>query len=262
MFAVPALVGSLQSVPGMRHAISIAALAGCVATAPTPQRPQSAAAHYAEARVHDEEATEHERAAAAEQHAMRAQVICGDRALSSQSTSGGVPITHVVPCWTHAAERDVHLRSAQRARREARAHRAIATALIKTERAACAAIAPAERDHTPSWHREDIIAIEAIRNGGPVRGARVVFRKVPGLSAAWLRTAYECQQAVAAVEGFDPTYASYCPGTLDGVTIDVGERPDGFVVTFRAEANEIGAAVWGRAMELAPRSPGAAPGGS
>ena len=51
-------------------------------------------------------------------------------------------------------------------------------------------------------------------------------------------------------EGYDPTFASYCPGTLEGVAIQVAERADGFVVTFRAERTDVGAVVWGRATDL------------
>jgi hypothetical protein len=236
----------------MRHLIWLAGVAGCVATDPTPRRPLSAAEHYAEARAHDEEAATHDRAARDEQRAATREVTCGDRVLSEQSTSGGVPITYVVPCWSHAAERDVHLRRAERLRRDARAHRTVAAALIEAERAACASLPPSERDHSPSWHREDVIAVEPVRDDGPVMGARVVFRKVAGLSTGWLRDAYACQQARAAAEGYDPTLASYCPGMLEGVAIDVAERADGFVVTFRAGRSEIGAAVWGRASDLAP----------
>jgi hypothetical protein len=236
----------------MRNLIWLAGVAGCVATDPTPNRPLSAADHYAEARAHDAEAAEHDRAATAEQRAAAGDLACGDRVLSDQSTSGGAPITYVVPCWSHADERDVHLRQAERLRRDARAHRRVAAALIEAERAACAPIPPAERDHTPSWHREDVIAVEPVREDGPVMGARIVFRKVVGLSEGWLRDAYACQQARAAVEGYDPTLASYCPGMLEGVAIDVAERADGFVVTFRAGRAELGAVVWGRATDLAP----------
>jgi hypothetical protein len=236
----------------MRNYTLFVVLAGCAANSPTPQRPLGATEHYAEARAHDQAAEEHDLAASAEQRSARTLVTCGDQVLSDQSTSGGVPLTRSVPCWTHVSQRDAHLRRAAAQRREARVHREIAARLIEAERVACAAVAEDERDHTPTWHTGDIVAVEPVRDGGPVAGARIVFRKIPGLTADWLRASYACQQAQAAAEGYDPTFASYCPSTLEGVTIEVSERADGFVVTFRADRPEVGAVVWGRASDLVP----------
>lgn len=241
----------------MRSPIAVLILAGC-ASSSSPHKPLSAAEHYAEARAHDQEADGEEARAAAERSSVNPEAICGNRTLSDQSTSGGVPITHMVPCWTRSSTRDAHMRRAGQLRRDARVHRTIAAGLIKTERETCDAIAPSQRDHTPSWHRDDIARIEPIRDGGAVLGAQVVFRKVEGLSAAWLRAAYACHRAQAAVEGYDPTFMSYCPAGLADTTVEVTERDDGFVVTFRSDRAEIGAALWGRAGALADPAPSSA----
>jgi hypothetical protein len=237
----------------MRSTFAILILASC--TSSSPPRPMSAAEHYAEARAHDRDADTEETRATAERSSAAPDVVCGNRTLSDQSTSGGVVITHMVPCWTKSSPRDAHIHRATKLRREARVHRTIAASLIKTEREACDAIAPSQRDHTPSWHREDIARVEPIRDDGAVVGARVVFRKVEGLSTAWLRAAYACHHAQAAVEGYDPAFMPYCPSALASTTIDVVERDDGLAVTFRANRPEVGAAVWGRASALVTAEP-------
>jgi hypothetical protein len=230
----------------------VLALAACGASDRPPARPMSAAQHYAEAREQEAAAAEHDRAAGAEQRAaQRDATTCVDRTIAAQSTSGGVPISLVTPCWTsHASERSMHLSRAASLRHDARKHRAVAASLIEAERAACAGLPATERDHSPSWHRDDITAAEPVRDGGPVRGARVTFRKVAGLSVEWLRSAYTCHQAQAAALGFDPTAMSYCPATLPDVTIDVTEDTDGYVVTFTSARDDVAASVLGRALAL------------
>jgi hypothetical protein len=135
-------------------------------------------------------------------------------------------------------------------RRDARKHRAIAASLIETARVACSVLPDDQRDHTPSWHRDDIISVEPVRDDGPVRGARLTFRRVPGLTAEFLKHAYACARAQAAALGYDPTFLGYCPATVDGVRVEVDETPAGFVVTIIAERWDVAAVVYGRALDL------------
>jgi hypothetical protein len=233
--------------------ISIAVATGCAATDPTPRRPLGAAEHYAEAREHEREAQMHDRAARAQERAETTMPACGDRVLAEQSTSGGSPISLAVPCWTTHSKRDSHLHRAATLRRDASRHRAIAASLIETARAACASLPASERDHSPSWHRDDILAIAPVRANGPVRGARIVFRRVPGLDADWLRRAYACHQAQAAAMGYEPTFMGYCPAAVDGARVDVADSADGIEVTIVSERWEVAAVIFGRALDLRHR---------
>jgi len=237
------------------HTWLVIALAACTAPARVPSTLLSAQQHYAEARRHDAEADEHDRAARADERVTAQQRYCADRAIAEQSTSGGVPISLVTPCWTStASDRESHLHRAADLRRDARAHRSTAAKLIAAERAACDRLPVAERDHSPSWHRDDIIGVETVYAGHHVVGARLVFRKVEGLSVDWLRAAYACHHAQAAAAGYDPTYMPYCPAGLPDVAIDVVERSDGYVVTFRSSVrDDTGPAILGRAEALTER---------
>jgi len=243
----------------MRTALWIVFLAACANPRPAPTRPLGVADHYAEARRHDEEAQrERDRAIAVEQRT-GAAVTCGNQTLAEQSTSGGKPISLAVPCWTSHDAAHAHLRRAEHLQRDAHAHRAIAKNLLEAERAACAPLPESERDHSPSWHREDVVSVEPLRDGGPVVGARIVFRKVEGLTADWLRTAYACHRAEAAVAGFDPTFMSYCPASVVDAEVEVTDRADGIEVTFRSHTKEGAAVIWGRASDLAPKTSAANP---
>lgn len=237
-----------------RYPWLVIAIAACTAPNRATTPPLSARQHYAEAREHEAQAAEYDRAASAEERAPLGARNCADRTLAAQSTSGGVPISLVTPCWTPTDSREGHIHRAADLRRDARHHRAIAATLIEAERAACDPLPESERDHSPSWHRGDIIGVETVYAGRHVVGARLVFRKVDGLSVDWLRAAYACHRAQAAEEGFDLAFMPYCPAGLPDVAIDVTDRSDGYVVTFRSSVrDEIGPAILGRAQALAER---------
>lgn len=236
------------------HTWLVLVLAACSTPARAPAVPMSAAQHYAVARDRDAAAAEHDRAADAEEGRGLVDRYCADRSIAAQSTSGGVPISLVTPCWSPTDNRDAHIHLAAKLRRDARAHRATATRLIEAERAACDRLPASERDHSPSWHRGDIIGVETVYAGHHVVGAQLVFRKLAGLSVDWLRTAYECHRAQAAAQGFDPTFMAYCPAGIADVAIDVAERSDGYVVTFRSSVrDDAGPAILARAEALIER---------
>jgi hypothetical protein len=239
----------------MRTSLWLLALTACGGGERIPPRPLGAADHYAEARRHDDEASaERKLADEAERHAAPT-VACGDRGLAGQSTSGGVPVSLVVPCWTARDDARAHEHRAEILERDARVHRATAKRLVDAERAACERLPASEISHTPSWHREDILSVEPLREGGPVRGARLVFRAVEGLTADWLRAAYACHQAQAAERGYDAGFMGYCPAMLSDSTIVVTDGVEGIAVEIRSDRDEIGAAIWGRATDLVAAAP-------
>lgn len=228
--------------------------AACAKPAAIPPRPLGVQDNLAEAERHDADADALEaRAAAREQVAAPAQpaYVCGDQALADQATSGGERLGGRAPCWrgeTNAVERD--RAAAARLRADARAHRAQARALLRTSHAWCAGLPVAELDHTPFDHREDLQSVSAELEGDRIRGARIRFRPVPGLTAEWLRQTLACHQALAAAEGYDPHYLASCPAVIAGTTIDVIDDPDGLVVVIRGDDPAAALTAYGRAEAL------------
>jgi len=233
-----------------RMMVAFALLTACGGSEPavTPTRPLSAAEHRTEAKRHDKEAQHHEaeaRTAGRSTDSYR----CGDTVLFDQSTSGTERLSARVPCWSVEVSGD-HLREAQRERDEARRHRAAAYSLEEAERHYCSALSPDERDHTPFWHRSDIVAVTKVERSGRLRGARVVFRKVPSLTSDWMELAVKCHQARAAATGWDPTYMVYDPSVLEGVHVEVRDDPKGIAVEVTSGRDDTAAAIYGRAEGL------------
>lgn len=234
----------------LRHA-ALALLAACGgATSNPPSRPLGAQAHLDEAERHEADAIALDRQAGRET-AGAAAVRCGDSVLQDQVTSGGERLIVTQPCWT--AEQvvvDRHRETAQNLRAHAAIHRDRARALLAAEQAACAAMPRSELDHSPFAHREDVVAVTAILDSDRIRGARITMRKVPGLSAGWLRTAIGCHQARAAAIGWEPAHLAYDPSLVDGATVTVGD--DGAILTIdvRADRPEVALVVYARAEAL------------
>jgi len=178
-------------------------------------------------------------------------IHCVDRPLEGISYSGGEPLEVLRPCWTSVISASEHY--SQRARRHrVRAvwHRERAETLLETEHVACAGLGEGEIATSPFSQTEDITSIEEYRVDGALRGARVVFRKLPGLSAKWMHRSIQCHYARAAALGFPRDYMSFCPATLPDVRISVVEEPSGIVVIIAADRDEMAAAVLGRASDL------------
>jgi hypothetical protein len=141
-------------------------------------------------------------------------------------------------------------RAAIEHRREADRHRTIAASLRRAERESCTGLGEDERSHSPFFHREDILRVEPVLSGGALRGARVSFRRVPGLSAAWMRQALACHQSRAAALGYPATVMAYCPLMLAPTSVTVEETATALVVTLRADRDEQAAAIHARARAL------------
>jgi len=220
------------------------------ATDPTPPRPLSADDNLAEARRREAAAQEHEDAAtAAEARVRRHELTCADRVLEEQATSGGEQLLERTPCWSTAASGvDHHRKVAKRLRADARAHRARAHELIKAERTSCVGIG--ELSHTPFAHHDDIATVSALVEHGHVWGAEIRFRRLPDLTADWLRKAVACHQARAAALGWEPQHEGYDPTLLPGAVVEVTDSADGVVVTVRGTDELTATAIYGRAEAL------------
>lgn len=212
----------------------------------------SAQEHLSEAEQHEADARALEtRAAEKERAGTPTPYTCGDSALNELATSGGERLHVQTPCWAgerSAIERD--RAAADRLRAEARDHRARARAMVTAQKRWCAGLPAAELEHTPFDHREDLASVRAELEGDRVRGARVRFRPVPGLTADWLRQTLACHQALAATSGYDPTQLSQSPVVVAGAQADVIDDPRGIEVVIRGVDSASALIVYGRAEAL------------
>ncbi|MEZ4369147.1 MAG: hypothetical protein R2939_23110 [Kofleriaceae bacterium] len=233
-------------------ALSLATLTtagACGGSAPPPAPPMSARTHVDVAEQREAEAAKEERAAAAAE-TERSLAGCRDGGAAVASTSGGERLAPGLPCWQRAYDpATAHAERAERLRAEAAKHRQIAASLVETERRACASVPEVEQGHSPTWHRDDIVAVEPIGEGG-AGGAILRFGPVPGLEAPALEAAYRCARATAARAGYPPTLMGYCPAVLDLTTLEVRVEEGGLAVVIRAATPDVGAVVWGRASDL------------
>jgi hypothetical protein len=241
-------------------ALALVLAAACGGSAPPPREPLGVQGHLSEADRHEADAHQlDERAAAIERTGPPTAYACGDQALADQPTSGGERLGGRAPCWS--GERGAIARSralAHQLRADARAHRAQARVLATTERETCAGLPPEELEHSPFDHREDLAGVEAELDSDRLRGARIRFSRVPGLTAAWLRRALACHQAMAAATGYDPTHLATCPSTVAGADTTVIDDPGGLIVVVRAADPAAALTIYARAEALlAANAPGA-----
>lgn len=209
------------------------------------------------AHPHDMSAAQHERAAdqqvaAADSEA--AQYDPGARAV----VEGCGPGDKV--CWLSkrnptAKHRDL----AEQHRRAAADHRAASAALRNAEEKACTGIDADDRDISPFERTEDIASIEPLierRGGGriPVRevtaGVRVVFQRVPGLTAELLQREVDCHLARNAVLGHALPEMPDCPLVPKGAEAHVRATGNSFVVEVRSDDPASSADIVARAERL------------
>lgn len=163
------------------------------------------------------------------------------------------------PYWrsaTNPTER--HAEEAVKHRQLAEKHRAASAVLRDAEASACQGIPAADRDMSPFNHREDIVRVERIEREvlgpGGLRGARVIFRAQPGMTAESLQRLVDCHVARWAALGIDDPDVAYCPLALNGVSAKVKSVVGGFAVEIVAKDEKTAGAVVGRAQALAPQS--------
>jgi hypothetical protein len=238
-------------------ALGCALFAGCAHHGGGDERPRSAGEHLRLAERCESEAAVHDRVAR-EVSATDEIYVCDGGTFSSQTRSGGEPLTHWTPCWSYDQVRSAgHRRRAEELRAEARRHRRIARELVDVERTLCAPLSEDELARTPFFHRDDVATAVPLRDGDRIVGAEVTFRPVRGLDARWMAVAVACHRARAAALGFPPTFLSYDPTVLPHARAAAAERDGRVVVTIRAAAEVEAAVVWSRAAALCGPMPAA-----
>jgi len=239
----------------MRHAPLLATLAiPLLATAcgGDQQRPErlSVSANLAEAARHEREAAEHERVYRESRRAEGDPNQCYDQRTPYPSRDGE-PVRVLRPCWTREQRPSrQQLDEALADRKEAARHRGLAASMRRAEREACQGLGDDEMSHSPFFHREDILRVEDVAIDGELHGARVVFGRVPGLAAGWLRRAVACHRARAAAMGYPANVMSYCPLMVAPTIATVEDLGGTIAVTIIARRDLEIAAVVGRARAL------------
>lgn len=212
----------------------------------------SASDHLAEAARHEEAARAlEENAAATERTGAPTQLTCGDTASTELITSGTERLHVAPPCWAGEASAVRRDRAhAAQLRADARRHRIQAREMVKGQEKWCAGLPEAELDHTPFDHREDLLSVRAELEGDKLRGARITFGAVRGLSAEWLSKTLACHKAMAAAEGYDSPHLAVCPSTVEGATSVVVESPRGLEVVITSVDPGSAIAIYARAEAL------------
>lgn len=202
------------------------AVVGCGSPVREPlvRRPRGYAARMEAADQHAQRAEEHRRAAKLPDTASPwpQGYQCGDTALNDLATSGGERLVLSVPCWNVDEEIAEHNRFlAEREQRLARQERRAAASLVEAELAACRGISPRELEHSPFAHRKEIAEVIPHREAGAIRGVRIIFKPVPGLTEAWMRQAIACHRARFERLGEPATYLPEDPTLVAGATATV-----------------------------------------
>jgi hypothetical protein len=176
---------------------------------------------------------------------------CGDTVMSDQLTSGGARIVQSVPCWDADEELAEHRRFlAERERRLAQAERRVATSMVEAELAACHGLSPRELEHSPFAHRREIAAVTPHRVSGTLRGVRIVWKPVPGLTADWMRRAIECHRARFERLGEPPIYFPEDPTLVARSTATVEQRNGHLEVLIETADDLAGQVALERALDL------------
>jgi hypothetical protein len=207
-------------------------LATVVATAcagsyePLAEHPKGYAEQMTAADEHSEKAAAHRRAAAIpdQDPTSPSGYQCGDVAMSDQTTSGGERLVQSVPCWNVDEEIAEHHRwQADREQLLADHERRAATQMVEDEIAACRGLSARELEHSPFAHRREIAQVIPRREAGVLRGVRIVWKPVLGLSADWMRQAIACHRARFERLGEPSIYLPDDPTLVAHATVTVHE---------------------------------------
>jgi len=137
-------------------------------------------------------------------------------------------------------------------------HRRQAEELRHNERRFCETL-DADALDAPFNHRADIVRVTPIYVNKAVAGARVVFRRVPGLSLDWLMEAAHCHQARAAANGYRPSFTPRDPLAAGPTYIATEPAPDGLALVIQGKEDWVSLAVLARARALLTKTPPVAP---
>lgn len=170
--------------------------------------------------------------------------------VSDVSTSGGEPLTR--PRWTSSLAPTMQQQmKADSLRREAAEHRTMAKNLLAAERRACQGLSQEDIDRGPFFYQRDIARVEPIKTReGEIKGARIEFASVPGLTVHWMERAIECAQARAAVLGYPRDYMRESPLMIPGVEATVQMKGTHVEVIMQARDRLTAIQVLGRSEAL------------
>lgn len=171
---------------------------------------------------------------------------------------------------------DRHRKQAEQHKRLAEGHRAASKALVEAEQRFCSGIPEADRDMSPFAHGEDVIAVQGLKkldatypheggvteiqiqqagkmSPGSLRGARVTFQAVPGMSGEWLQRVVDCHLARNAVIG--GADMPFCPLAVLHATATVTSTGNGFAVDIMSDDADSVREIIRRASALRPGAP-------
>ena len=231
----------------------VAAAVGCGSSQALPATNlHGYAARMEAADRHDRLADAHRRAAGSPDTPVDpGNYQCGDRDMSDQLTSGGQRMLAVVPCWDPAEEHAQHHRiAADREQLRAEHERRAAASLVEAELSACRGIPPGELDHSPFAHRKEIAEVIPHRERGVVRGVRIVWKPVLGLSPAWMEQAIACHRARWERLGEPASYLTDDPTLVPGAVTTVSLRRGHLEILVEARDDVAAHVALGRAQDL------------
>ncbi|HEY0194944.1 MAG TPA: hypothetical protein VGC42_27715 [Kofleriaceae bacterium] len=175
---------------------------------------------------------------------------CGDTVANDQLTTGGKPVAWATPCWDTGEEKIAHdeYMSDLAEARAAADDRSVDAQATSDERTACHGLSERELEHTPFSHRREIAEVIPHRQADNVRGVRIIWKPVPGLSASWMRQAISCHRARFARLGEpaiyfpdDPTLVSHAMVSVEEhaghleVLVETSNDTDGQIALDRAQ---------------------------
>lgn len=183
---------------------------------------------------------------------------CGDTVMSDQITSGGERLVQATPCWDTNAEFAAHHEAvAEREQRAANQERRAATALIEAELAACRGISKRDLERSPFSDRKEIAEVIPHHEGTTVRGVRVVFKPVPGLTAPWMSQVIACHRARFERMGEPAGYLPEDPSLVAKATTKVELRGGHIEVSIESRDDVNATVALARAQDLLrPRTAG------
>ena len=241
----------------MRYMAIVAGLLvwGCGSPNPDqtfPAKHRSVTDNLAESERHEREAAAHEARRGAEPPSGdTGDIQCIDDPLAGVTYIGTEPYKVMRPCWTGGeSSSEQHRKEAERHREAAAASRARAAALVAAEGRSCGGLGEAEISRSPLTHADDVVRVDEWRDGDTLVGARMVLRRVRGLTPEWLRSSLVCHQSRAAALGYPVDFMSDCPNTLPNTSVEVEDVRDGIEVRIRANDDLTAAAILGRATDI------------
>jgi hypothetical protein len=236
----------------MRSVLIMLALCSACSSSPPPlaRHPQSSDEHLAAADQHSARAQAQRRGAPGADrdptHPSRYQ--CGDVALSDQATSGSERLVQAVPCWDTSEDRGAG--AAAREQRLADDERHAAAELIEAERTACRGLRARDLETSPFAHRKQIAEVIPHRQAGTLRGVRIIYKPVLGLTAAWMQQALACHRARFERLGEPATYMPEDPSLVATAKATVVQRGDHVEILVETTDEVSSNVALGRAQDL------------